>query len=138
MTSKSVSRFFTPFSSSGIPHLPQYPFFFHKHKSFQLLETQNQLANVANNLSIPALVASNFFSWFYSFFILHLIRKPKCQWNSMFLSKEVFLSLNDCYFLVAGNKFLGHINLTKNTTTPIMWPLLQHKNICTRCQKKIF
>ena len=56
----------------------------------------------------------------------------------MFLSKEVFLALNDYYILVAGNKFPGHLNLTKNTTAPIMWSLLQHKNICTRFQKKKF
>ena len=52
----------TPFSNSRIPDLSQYPFFLHRHKSFQMLETQNQKANVANILSITALVASDFFS----------------------------------------------------------------------------
>ena len=36
--------------------------FFHKHKSFELLEIQNQVANINDNLSIPTLVAIDFLS----------------------------------------------------------------------------
>ena len=86
--------FFTPFFNSGIPDLPQFPFFVINIKVFSCLRLRIKWLIL---LTIYPFQRWLLLTSLVNFTVNIFHQKLKCQWNSIFLSKKVFLAVNDSY-----------------------------------------